>query len=342
MSHHATATAVAPSPALTKRVAAYQKPSRGRAIWQLVNTLGPYVLTWVAAWYAFQISPWLTILPIILLAFLTIRTFILFHDCGHMSFFPSRRANNIWGIILGILTFTPYNYWHAGHARHHATSANLDKRGFGDVWMLTVREYYDASPKEQRKYRMYRNPFMMFLLGPLLIILVNNRTVTRNASAKEKRNILITNIGIVVVGVTLSLLIGWQEYLLIQFGSLYLGLVMGVWLFYVQHQFEDVYWTRQENWDFVRAALEGGSFYDLPPVFRWFTGSIGYHHVHHLNSRIPNYHLAACHEAIPELQDCPRINFFTSLKALNYRLLDEDTGRMVNYREARELMASRA
>ncbi len=320
---------------LQKKVAAYQKPSRARSIWQLTNTLIPYAAVWVAAYYAYEVSFWLAIPLIVLGGLLMIRTFVLFHDCGHQSFFASRKANNFWGVVTGLLTFTPYHYWHANHARHHATSANLDKRGHGDVWMMTLQEYEQAPPFERLKYRLYRNPVIMFLLGPLFIMLISHRVVRRKGTSTQKRNVWITNIGVVVMAAALIWAMGWEAYLVIQLGILYIGLMTGIWLFYVQHQFEDVYWSRSRDWDFVTAALEGGSFYDLPIVLRWFTGSIGYHHIHHLNSRIPNYRLADCHEEIPELRSVPRISLRKSLKALWYRLLDEDTGQMVGFGELR-------
>lgn len=320
---------------LQRKAAAYQQPNHLVSIWQLSSTLLSYVGAWVVSYFAFEYSFWLAVPCIAIACLLMIRTFILFHDCGHQSFFRSRKANDFWGVITGILTFTPYHHWHGNHAKHHATSANLDKRGHGDVWMMTVREYQEASRGERLKYRFYRNPFVMFLLGPLAIILINHRIVRPNSTRIEKRSVVVTNIGIVLLGAALAFIMGWQAYLVIQLGILYFGLMVGIWLFYVQHQFEDVYWSRRNNWDFVTAALEGGSFYDLPAVLRWFTGSIGYHHIHHLNSRIPNYRLAECHEQIPELQSVPRVGLRRSLKALRYRLLDEETGKMVGYREAR-------
>ena len=322
---------------LSKGLREFQRSDSFRSIWQLVNTLVPYAALWVLSYYALNISFWLALPVFVLLSGFTIRTFIIFHDCGHQSFFKSRKANDFWGVITGLLTFTPHYYWHANHARHHATSANLDKRGEGDVWMMTVDEFLKCSPKEKLKYRLYRHPIIMFLLGPLFITLITHRIVRRKATRKEKISVYGTNVGILIMAGALTYLMGWKSYLIIQFTTLYLALIFGIWLFYVQHQFEDVYWSRQDGWDFVTASLEGGSFYKLPTILKWFTGSIGYHHVHHVNPRIPNYNLAKCHNEIPELNSIKPVKLFGSLKALGYRLLDEETGRMVGFREARKI-----
>ena len=321
---------------LNNGLAPYQKPNTAKSIWQLVNTLVPFIASWALAYYAMSISYWLALPVIVLASGFMIRTFIIFHDCGHQSFFNSKKANAFWGYITGVITFTPYYYWHANHARHHATSANLDKRGHGDVWMMTVEEFLSATPKEKLKYRLYRHPVIMFLLGPLLIMLVTHRFIRRSANKKEKVSVYGTNLGLLVMAAVGIAIMGVKTYLILQFSIMYLGLILGVWLFYVQHQFEDVYWTRSAHWDFVTASLEGGSFYKLPKVLRWFTGSIGYHHVHHLNPRIPNYNLAKCHDEIPELQEIKPVELFSSLKSLKFRLLDERTGKMVGFREARK------
>jgi omega-6 fatty acid desaturase (delta-12 desaturase) len=283
-----------------------------------------------AAW-ALQYSFWLCLLGLILASGFTIRTFILFHDCGHQSFFRSRRANDFWGRVTGVLTFTPYYYWHASHARHHATSGNLDKRGFGDVWMMTVDEYLEATKRERLKYRLYRHPLVMFLLGPLFITLISHRLVRKGSTIRERNSVWLTNISILAIAALLITLLGWKSYLIIQFGTLFLALACGVWLFYVQHQFEGVYWERDPEWDFVSASLDGGSFYHLPRVLAWFTGNIGYHHVHHLNARIPNYNLPRCHDEVPGLQRITPIKLFSSLKSLRFRLWDEQRRVMVSF-----------
>ena len=291
----------------------------------------PYVALWVLAYYALAYSVWL-LLPIwILAAGFMVRIFIIFHDCGHGSFFRSNSANQFWGVLTGVLTFTPFHYWRASHARHHATSANLDKRGEGDVWMMTVKEYLESPRKTRIQYRLYRNPLVMFFLGPLFITIITNRFVRHKATTKERWSVYGTNIGILVVALLMSLLVGFKAYLLIQLPVLFVAQVAGIWLFYVQHQFDGVYWSRQSHWDFLTASLEGGSYYKLPRILQWFTGNIGYHHIHHLDSRIPNYRLPKVQKELPEVQSAPTLGLFTSFRSLRYRLWDEKQQKMVGF-----------
>jgi omega-6 fatty acid desaturase (delta-12 desaturase) len=321
---------------LKSDIAKFQRPSRGRSIWQLVNTLVPYTALWVLAYYAFQYSFWLTIPVTLVASGFLVRIFIIFHDCGHQSFFRSKKANDFWGAITGVLTFTPYHFWTANHARHHDTSGNLDKRGFGDVWTMTVSEYMNSPWRIRLKYRLYRNPFIMFLLGPLLIVLVSNRLTKSAVNSKERNSVYINNVVIILLAVALSLIMGFQAYIVIQALVLLVGLIGGVWLFYVQHQFEGVYWARNDEWDFIAASLMGGSFYKLPKILNWFSGSIGYHHVHHLMTGIPNYNLAKCHEEIPAIGVIKPTGIRTSLKSLSYRLWDESQAKLVSFRKARQ------
>ena len=313
----------------------YQRPSRARSIWQLCNTLIPYFALLTLTYLAVRVSIWLALPLIFITSAFLIRTFIIFHDCGHQSFFASKKANHIWGVITGFLTFMPYYYWKSNHDRHHNTSGNLDKRGFGDVWTMTVAEFAKASRKERIIYRIYRNPFVMFFLGPLLIILISHRIPKGNPDKKERNSVYLSNISIVAAAIIMCLLVGPLNYLIVQILSLYIGLVCGVWLFYVQHQFEDVYWARAEEWNFIEASLKGGSFYKLPKIVNWFTGNIGYHHVHHLLTGIPNYNLPKCHAGTPVNKVVKPTNFGVSLKGLRYRLWDEKTNRLVGFREAR-------
>ena len=321
---------------LQRELSAYQHPSRRRSIGQLANTLIPYILLWIVAHYALEYSFWAALPVIVLASGFMIRTFIIFHDCGHRTFFRSRKANDFWGAVTGVLTFTPFYFWSKQHARHHATSGNLDKRGFGDIWMMTVDEYLKSSRKNRLQYRLYRNPAVMFLVGPLYLTLISHRFVLRATNRRERLSVYGTNLGILVVATSISLMIGLKAYLIIQFLTVFLSHAAGMWLFYVQHQFEGVYWEREREWDFVEASLMGGSFYKLPAILRWFTGSIGYHHVHHLNPRIPNYRLTKCHKQIPALQITKPTKLFSSLKALTYRLWDESEGRLVGFKIARK------
>jgi omega-6 fatty acid desaturase (delta-12 desaturase) len=321
---------------LHREIAPFRRPSRLKSIWQLTNTLVSYVALWVAIWFVMDYSVWLTLPLILLAAGFLVRVFIIFHDCGHGSFFRSKRANRFWGVITGILTFTPYYTWRMSHARHHGTSGNLDKRGFGDVWTMTVGEYRKATLSTRIKYRLYRNPAVMFLLGPVQFILIGNRKTPRNAGIKDRRSVHGTNVGILALAIGLMYLLGWKEYLFIQFSVLYIGVMGGIWLFYVQHQFEGVYWADEKEWDFVEASIKGASYYKLPAVLRWFTGNIGYHHIHHLNPGIPNYYLPSCQKRVPILNESPTIGLFSSLKSLKYRLWDEQNRQLVSFRSLRE------
>jgi len=327
---------------LRLEMADYQRPSRWRSIWQLINTLVPFVVLWYVAYRTLEYSYWLTLPVIVVLAGLMIRAFIIFHDCGHGSFFRSEAANSFWGWVTGILTVTPYRHWRARHARHHGTSGNLDKRGQGDIWMMTRDEYIEASRSDRLKYRLYRNPIVMFLLGPLLITLIKNRLAGKNANRSDRISAYVTNLAIVAVATTMIFLIGWKALLIIQLPAVFLAHIFGVWLFYVQHQFDGVYWKRETDWDFVTAALEGGSFYKLPGILRWFTGSIGYHHVHHLNPSIPNYNLSRCENNLTDLHQTKPIGLFSSLKALSLRLWDEDSEKMIGFKDIRSSRGSSA
>lgn len=328
-------TATYDSESLLKELSSYQHPTRLQSIWQLLNTLVPYAALWYLGYLALQYSFWLVLPIVVLMAGFLVRIFIIFHDCGHGSFFQSRKANDFWGILTGIMTYTPYYQWRASHARHHATSGNLDKRGNGDVWLMTVEEFHNAPRKVRIKYRLYRNPFVMLLLGPLTIFLLDNRLPRRKGKRKERFSVHLTNAVMVLLTVGLIYILGWQTYLYIHVFSLLLAHIAGVWLFYVQHQFEGVYWQRNAKWDFVTASLEGGSFYRLPAILRWFSGNIGYHHLHHLNSRIPNYNLVKCQRNVSELQKVYSFGVLDSLKSLKFRLWDEQRGKLISFGELR-------
>ena len=318
-------------------VAKYQRPAAWRSIWQLANTLVPYAALWYLMHLSLAVSVWLT-LPLILLAggFL-VRIFIIFHDCGHGSFFKSPLANDLVGSLAGLLCFTPYYRWRWEHAVHHASAGDLDRRGTGDVWTLTVQEYLEASLWKRFAYRLARNPVVLFLLAPLFLFLVIERLPSAKAGRREQLSVFWTNCLILLVGVGLSWGFGFTAYLLLQIAVIAVAGTAGVWLFYVQHQFEGVYWARGQRWDFALAALRGSSFYKLPKVLQWFTGSIGFHHIHHLSPRIPNYHLARCHYSEPIFQTVPPVTLLSSLKSFRYRLWDEHGGRMVGFSYVRAL-----
>lgn len=311
----------------------FARPDWRRSVWQIINSVIPMIGLFIAMYYSLDVSYWLTLLLAVPTAGFFVRIFIIFHDCGHGSFFKSHSANTIVGYLTGILTFAPYHDWRFNHARHHATCSDLDRRGTGDVWTLTTREYDALSSWKKFTYRLYRNPIVMFGLGPVWLFMISHRFAPRGAKMRERRSVYITNLGLLVVAVSVSLLIGFKSYLLIQLPVILLAGTIGIWLFYVQHQYEDVYWNRHDNWDFQAAALEGSSFYKLPAVLQWFTGNIGYHHVHHLNARIPNYNLQRCHEEFEIFRRVKPLTFLSSLKSLRFRLYDEDTHRMVSFRQ---------
>src|SRR5687768_12960765 len=326
----------APDASWKQIVLEYQKPSTGRALWQTVNTLVPYALLWCLMYFALQVSWWLTLPLAILIGALQVRVFIIHHDCGHGSFFKSRRANDILGFITGVLTFTPYHHWRWEHALHHATSSDLDRRGTGDIWTLTVLEYLEASRWKRFAYRLVRNPFILFVVAPMFVFLIKHRLPKAKASARERRSVYWTNLAILGMAAGLSAILGIVPYLLLQLMVLMVSGAAGFWLFYLQHQFEDVYWERGEDWDYSTAALQGSSFYKLPKILQWFSGNIGFHHIHHLSSRIPNYNLERCHKAEPLFQTVKPITLFSSLKSLTFRLWDEQRKKLVGYRHLKE------
>jgi omega-6 fatty acid desaturase (delta-12 desaturase) len=318
-------------------VARYQKPSVARATWQILNTIVPYLGLWCLMWLSLRVSWWLTIPLAVLAGGFLVRTFIIFHDCGHGSFFKSQTANHILGAITGVLTFTPYYHWRWEHAIHHSSAGDLDRRGTGDVWTLTVQEYLEASRWKRFAYRLARNPLVLFVLAPLGLFLVKQRVPSLKAPARERYSVYWTNLGLGAVAAGLIWLFGLKAYLILQLTVLLVAGSTGVWLFYVQHQFEGVYWERGENWDYAQAALQGSSFYKLPKVLQWFSGNIGYHHIHHLSPRIPNYHLEKCHQAEPLFQTVKPVTFFASFKSFTFRLWDEQRRRLVGYGHLRKV-----
>jgi acyl-lipid omega-6 desaturase (Delta-12 desaturase) len=313
----------------------YQKPSTGRGMWQVINTMVPYTALWVLMYFTVHISWWLTIPIAVFAGAFLVRVFIIFHDCGHGSFFKSQRANHIVGTLAGVLTFTPYFHWRWEHAVHHATSGDLDRRGTGDVWTLTVQEYLESSRWKRFAYRLARNPVILFVIAPLFMFVVRERFVTSGAGKKERRSVYLTNACLAAMVLSLSLVYGWQAYLILQVVVFGVAASAGVWLFYVQHQFEGVYWERSEEWDYATAALQGSSFYKLPKVLQWFSGNIGFHHIHHLSPRIPNYHLEKCHKSEPLFQTVKPVTLWSSLKSFTFRLWDEQERKLVGYRHLR-------
>ncbi len=318
-------------------VARYQQPSLWRSVFQIVNSVVPYAVFWFLMYRSLSASYWITFPLAILTAGFLVRVFIIHHDCGHGSFFKSRRANDILGFITGVLTFTPYQFWRWKHAVHHAGAGDLDRRDLGAVWTLTVQEYLDASFWTRFAYRVMRNPFVLFVIAPSFLFLVMYRFSSPRASRRDRLSVYWTNLAIVAVAAAVSYFVGFKAYLVIQLSVMTVTGTAGVWLFYVQHQFEGVYWQRHSQWDYTAAAFEGSSFYKLPRILQWFSGNIGFHHIHHLSPRIPNYNLEKCHKEEPLFQCVTPVTLRSSMKSLTFRLWDEPHQRLVGYSYLRAL-----
>jgi omega-6 fatty acid desaturase (delta-12 desaturase) len=318
------------NPKWQKLVAPYSEPDVRQSVWQVVNTLVPYFVMWGVMFWSLRVSYWLTLLLAIPTAGLMMRTFIIFHDCCHGSFFKSWKANETLGVILGVLTVTPYYHWRHDHAVHHASAGNLDRRGIGDVPTWTVEEYRNASWSQRAGYRFIRQPLIMFTIGSTVMFLVIHRLGRGVRDRQELANVWVTNFVLLAIAVGLSLAFGFKAMVMVVLPVFVIGSGLGVWLFYVQHQFEGVYWKRKDEWSFYKAGLAGSSYYKLPRVLNWFSGNIGYHHIHHLSPKIPNYKLPQCHEANPAFQVDP-LTIPESLKSLHLRLLDEPSGQMVGF-----------
>lgn len=314
-------------------LAPYRQPSNGRAIVEIVITLVPLVALWVLMWATLDLGYGLVIPLTIPAAGFLVRLFLIQHDCGHGSFFRHRWANDWAGRILGVLTFTPYGFWRRTHAIHHATSGNLDRRGFGDIDTLTVAEYRARSGWGRLRYRLYRHPLVMFGIGPAYLFILQFRLPVgmMRGGWKPWASTMATNLAISLVVGVLVWLIGVNAFLLIHLPTLLLASSAGVWLFYVQHQFEDTTWEDRSEWDFHHAALHGSSYYDLPAFLRWFTANIGIHHVHHLSSRIPYYRLPCVLREHPELRDINRLSLLESFGCVRLTLWDETQSCLVPF-----------
>jgi omega-6 fatty acid desaturase (delta-12 desaturase) len=308
--------------------------------WQIINSVGSYIILWVVMVKTIEISYWITLILTVLAAGFMVRIFIIFHDCGHGSFFKSKRLNTVIGIITGLMVFTPYHKWHHDHKIHHQTVGNLDKRGTGDVKTLTVEEYSKLTRWQKLGYRFYRNPFFLFGIAPILLFTIQLRFTNKNMTGREKLYVHLTSLALVAVIVILSLIIGWKAFLLIQLPVLYIATAHGVWLFYVQHQYRHVKWTETEEWDYKTIALNGSSLFKLPALLNWFTGSIGYHHIHHLSPLIPNYNLKRCHNENSLFHQVKPLTFFTAFESLFLRLWDEKRQMLIKFSEMKRVAAT--
>lgn len=326
---------------LRASVKPYSFANNRKSIWQLINTIPPLLIIWLLAYQSLSFSVWLSVGLSVLAAGFVVRTFIIFHDCTHGSFFHHKRLNNVIGNITGIITLFPYEKWKREHAIHHATSSNLDKRGVGDIWVMTIEEYKSASKWQRLGYRLYRNPLIMFGLGPLYLMIIVNRKNRSDARKKERMNTYITNVLVVLMFALLIFIAGWKAVLLVHGVTLYIATLLGIWLFFIQHTFEDSYFEEEAEWDYVKAAVEGSSYYRLPRVLEWMTGNIGYHHVHHLAPRIPNYHLEEAHVTTPPLQHATTITIRTSLASLQYHVYDPEQKQFMTFKEAKQILSSK-
>jgi acyl-lipid omega-6 desaturase (Delta-12 desaturase) len=316
-------------------VAPYQRSDDRVAAWQLANTLLPYLgLIALMAW-SLRGPYWVTLLLALPAAAFLARTFVLFHDCGHDSLFSRRRVNVAVGLALSLLVWEAFHYWRHIHGVHHATSSHLGRRGTGDYDTLTVKEYLALPPRRRFAYRLSRHPVFLFLVLPCFKFTLYNRLRLRPAPQPAWRSVPLTNLALIVVYGGAMALLGWRDVLQVMLPVFWFASLIGLWLFYVQHQFEQAYWAPQGQWDRASAALRGSSYYRLPPLLNWFTASIGFHHVHHLAPRIPNYHLAQCHREQPALQSAPTLSLRQSLQSLRCQLWDEELGRMVAFDSVR-------
>ncbi len=321
-------------------VAPFERPSLSRSLLQIATSVLPYLLLWAAMLLCLRVSYWLALALVLPAAGFLVRSFIICHDCGHGSFFRERWANRFVGYFTGLMTFLPSTGWSQEHARHHATSGDLDRRGSGDIWTLTIAEYL-ALPRHRRlAYRLYRHPLVMLGLGPFYVFLLNYRFWHRGESARARWSKVWTNLGLAAVALVMGLTIGFKAYLALQLPVILIAGTVGIWLFYVQHTFDGTYWARGGRWDYLQQALGGSSFYKLPRVLQWFTGNIGYHHIHHLSPRIPNYFLERCHRSSPLFRGVPPLTLRASVRSLQYRLWDETSNRLVGFAALRSAGAS--
>jgi len=317
-----------------RSTARYAQPDLRKAFWQLLNTFIPYLLllTLMVHTVLRGYSYWITLALGVAAAAMFARIFIFFHDCTHGSFFASPRWNRNLGYLCGILTFTAFHDWRRSHAGHHITAGDLDRRGIGDITMMTVEEYLAAPPLQRLSYRLYRHPLIMFGIGPLYYFLLRNRYPSKGAKKIDVISVIFTDLAIAAIAVVAAMTIGFRTYLLVQMPVVLMAATLGIWLFYIQHQFEGVYWARHDEWDPWRVAMEGASYYKLPKILQWVTGNIGIHHVHHVRPAIPNYNLQRCYDDIPELQAVSPVTIRGSLNSLRLGLWDEEQRRMVSFR----------
>ncbi len=318
-------------------VSKYQTADKKVAIRQLINSFGPYLGLWTLTYFCLDWGWYYTIPLFIINAFFLVRIFIIQHDCGHQSFFQSKRWNNFTGTVCSIFSGLPYRYWAKVHSFHHGHNGQLEVRDIGDIPMLTVSEYLKRSKIGRLKYRIWRNPFILFVFAPIYYQLISNRFNKEfGKNWRVTKQQIFNNLSIISVYAILALLIGWQRFLLIQLTLVFLFGIIAFWFFYVQHQHEHAYKEWKDKWDFLTASIRGSTYYKLPKVFQWLTGNIGFHHIHHLSSLIPNYNLEKCFKENPILNKyVTTITFWKSLSCIKNKLWDEDEGKMISFRDLR-------
>ncbi|MDE3132082.1 MAG: fatty acid desaturase [Acidobacteriota bacterium] len=320
-------------------LAPYERPETGRGVLQIASSLLPYLALSTLSYLTLGASIALTAALAVVSAGFLVRTFVVFHDCAHGSLLPSRRANARVGTVLGLFVLTPFVRWRHEHAVHHATSGDLERRGTGDVETLTVTEYHARPRRGRIAYRLFRNPLVMFGLGPIFAMIIGPRIPAKDARPRMRRSVLATDAVLAVIFGLIFWLLGWQFVLEVWLPAALLAGSAGIWLFYVQHQFEDAYWQTSEDWCYAEAALQGSTYLRLPKLLQFFSGSIGLHHVHHLNSKIPNYNLQRAHDSHPVFSQVPTIGIADGMRAVRFKLWDERSGKMVTFAQARRAQA---
>lgn len=322
-------------PTWTTLVSQYQTPSKRKGIWQICNSFIPYVALWYLMYLGLEMGYWITLILAPPAAGFVVRLFIIQHDCGHGSFFNTKTANDSLGRLFSLITLVPYQYWRKGHAIHHANSGNLEHRGIGDIRTITVNEYLQRSKWGQFRYRFYRNPLFLFAFVPtvLFVLLYRFPTSLTKPMRRVEASVYWTNLGLAILIGSMIWLVGLKSFLIIQSLITVLASTAGTWLFFVQHQYEDAYWATNDNWDFTKAALQGSSYMKLPKILQWFTGNIGFHHIHHLSPKIPNYRLEQCYKENPLFQESVVLTLRTSLKSPFLTLWDEKQKKLISFRQ---------
>ena len=325
--------------AWARRLKGFARPSTTRGLLQLTVTAVPLIALWIAMALSLDYGYWIALILAVPAAGLAVRLFMIQHDCGHYSYFQTRWANDLLGRIIGLFTLTPHKYWRDAHSIHHASSGNLDARGIGDISVLTVREYTALPWWRRLAYRSYRNPIVLFGIAPTYVFVIKYRLPLDLLRRRWRLlpDVLLSNLLTGLIVVVFSLTIGFSTFAMVQIPITLLSTTIGLWLFYVQHQFEDVQWKRRDEWDYAEAALRGSSFYELPRILQWFTGNIGFHHIHHLSPDIPNYNLERCHRENPMFQEVKSVTLWSSMKSFSLRLWDEQRQKLIGFSRLRTI-----